>query len=117
QGMGRRARPARYVARLRGRAGGPRDPRHRCAQSRRGSARRRRWPARLVGLTSRVGTGTGSTNSPREVARAIVSAIEHDRAEVTVARGSVRAGAALGTIAPRLVGAFARSAGAGQAPA
>ncbi len=49
QGMGRGARPARYVARLRGRAGGPRDPRHRRAQSRRGSARRRRWPARLVG--------------------------------------------------------------------
>jgi hypothetical protein len=43
------ARPARYLARLRGRAGGPRDPRHRRAQSRRGSARRRRWPARLVG--------------------------------------------------------------------
>jgi len=34
---------------LRGRARGPRDPRHRRAQSRRGSARRRRWPARLVG--------------------------------------------------------------------
>ena len=48
-GMGRGARPARYVARLRGRAGGPRDPRHRRAQSRRGSARRRRGPARLVG--------------------------------------------------------------------
>ena len=29
--------------------GDPRDPRHRRAQSRRGSARRRRWPARLVG--------------------------------------------------------------------
>jgi mannose-6-phosphate isomerase-like protein (cupin superfamily) len=32
--------PARYVARLRGRAGGPRDPCHWRAQSRRGSARR-----------------------------------------------------------------------------
>ena len=32
----------------RGRAGGPRDPRHRRAQSRRGSARRRRRPAGLV---------------------------------------------------------------------
>jgi hypothetical protein len=30
-------------------AGGPRDPRHRRAQPRRGSARRRRWSARLVG--------------------------------------------------------------------
>jgi hypothetical protein len=46
---GRRARPARYLARLRGRAGGPRDPRHRRAQPRRGSARGRRGPARLVG--------------------------------------------------------------------
>ena len=41
--------PFRYVARLRGRSRGPRDPRHRRAQPRRGSARRRRWPARLVG--------------------------------------------------------------------
>jgi hypothetical protein len=41
--------PPGYVARLRGRAGGSRDPRHRRAQSRRGSARRRRGPARLVG--------------------------------------------------------------------
>ncbi len=46
---GRGARPARCVARLRGRAEGPRDPRHRRAQSRRGSARGRRRPARLVG--------------------------------------------------------------------
>src|SRR5436305_1109042 len=49
QGMGRGARPRRQVARLRGRAGGAADPRHRRARSRRGSARRRRWPARLVG--------------------------------------------------------------------
>ncbi len=41
--------PPGCVARLRGRARGPRDPRHRRAQSRRGSAGRRRWPARLVG--------------------------------------------------------------------
>ncbi len=41
--------PPGTVARLRGRAEGPRDPRHRRAQSRRGSARRRRRPARLVG--------------------------------------------------------------------
>ena len=47
--VGRGARPARYVARLRGRAGRPRDRRHRRAQSWRGSARRRRGPARLVG--------------------------------------------------------------------
>ena len=40
--------PARRVARLRGRARGPRDPRHRRAQPRRSSARRRRWSARLV---------------------------------------------------------------------
>jgi mannose-6-phosphate isomerase-like protein (cupin superfamily) len=43
------ARPARHVARLRGGARGPRDPRHRRAQPRQGSARRCRWPARLVG--------------------------------------------------------------------
>ena len=41
--------PARYVARLRGRPGWPRELRHRRAQTRRGSARRRRGPARLVG--------------------------------------------------------------------
>ena len=41
--------PPRYVARLRGRARGPRDPRHRRAQPRRGSARRRGRSTRLVG--------------------------------------------------------------------
>ena len=45
----RGACPARDVARLRSRAGGPRDHRHRRAQSRQGSTRRRRGPARLVG--------------------------------------------------------------------
>ena len=49
QGVGRGARPARHVARLRGRAGGPRDPRLRCAEPRRESARRRGGSARLVG--------------------------------------------------------------------
>ncbi len=49
EAVGRGARPARYVARLRGRAGGPGDPRRRCAQSRRRSARRRGGSARLVG--------------------------------------------------------------------
>ena len=43
------ARPARYLARLRGRARGPRDPRLRCTQSGRGSARGRGGSARLVG--------------------------------------------------------------------
>ena len=43
------ARPARDVARLRGRAAGPRDPRRRRAAPRRRSARRRRGPTRLVG--------------------------------------------------------------------
>jgi hypothetical protein len=41
--------PARDLARLRSRAGGPRDHRHRRAQSPRDSARRRRGRARLVG--------------------------------------------------------------------
>jgi hypothetical protein len=49
QGVGRGARSARYVARLRGRPEGPGDPRLRCAQSRRGSERRRGGSARLVG--------------------------------------------------------------------
>jgi hypothetical protein len=48
QGVGRGARPARDVARLRGRADGPRDPRLRCALSRREPARRRGGSARLV---------------------------------------------------------------------
>ena len=43
------ARPARYVARLRRRAGGPRDPRLRRAQPRREPAGRRGGSARLVG--------------------------------------------------------------------
>ena len=46
---GRRARSARYMARVRGRAGGPRDPRLRRAQPRREPARRRGGSARLVG--------------------------------------------------------------------
>jgi hypothetical protein len=41
--------PPGHVARLRGRAGGARDPRRGRAQPRRGPARRRRGPARLVG--------------------------------------------------------------------
>ena len=41
--------PPGHVAGLRGRAGGPRDPRLRCAQPRRESALRRGGSARLVG--------------------------------------------------------------------
>ena len=40
--------PPRCLARLRGRAGRPRDPGHRRAQPRRRAARGRRGPARLV---------------------------------------------------------------------
>src|SRR5438132_8480418 len=64
--MGRGARPTRHVARLRGRARGPRDPRHRRAQSRRGSARRRRGPARLVGGLAEL---PGSSTAPDSIAR------------------------------------------------
>src|SRR3954447_22385181 len=53
QGVGRGARPAGHLARLRGRAGWPRDSRHRRAQSRGSSARRRRGRARLVGRLAR----------------------------------------------------------------
>jgi hypothetical protein len=45
----RGTRSARYLARLRGRPGRPRDPRHRRAQPRRGSTRGRARPAQLVG--------------------------------------------------------------------
>ena len=52
EGMGRGARPARHVARLRGRAGGPRDPRH----------RRRPTSARTRARTS-TGSATGGLTS------------------------------------------------------
>ena len=52
------------------------------------------------------------TSSPKEVARAIVGAIEHDRLEVDVAPLGVRLGAALASLAPGPVGRVNRLLGA-----
>jgi short-subunit dehydrogenase len=67
-------------------------------------------PIRDAGMSARTGValprGAG-TNSPQDVARAVVRAIERDRPEV-VATGSVRLGAAIGGVAAVLVGRIAR---------
>jgi short-subunit dehydrogenase len=52
------------------------------------------------------------TRSPEDVAKAVVGAIEHDRAEVSVAPLGLRAGAALGGLLPAKVGAIQRRLGA-----
>jgi short-subunit dehydrogenase len=74
-------------------------------------------PIRDAGMFARTNVKLprhAGTNSPLDVARAVADAIERNRAEVTVARGSVRVSAALGSLAPRLVGDLARRLGAGQ---
>jgi short-subunit dehydrogenase len=74
-------------------------------------------PIRDAGMFARTNVEMprhAGTNSPQEVARAVISAIELDRAELTVAKGSVRISAQLGMIAPGLVGSLARRAGAGR---
>jgi short-subunit dehydrogenase len=74
-------------------------------------------PVRDAGMFARSGVrlprGMG-TVAPEDVAQAIARAIERDRPEVTVAGGSVRLSAALGGIAPVLLGRLARSAGAAR---
>ena len=55
-------------------------------------------------------TGVG-TSSPEDVARAVLSAIERNRAEVDVAPLTMRAGAAFGGIAPELASRVARRLG------
>jgi short-subunit dehydrogenase len=52
--------------------------------------------------------------SPHDVARAVARAIERNRPEITVAAGSVRLSAAIGAVAPVLVGRLARLAGAAR---
>jgi short-subunit dehydrogenase len=52
------------------------------------------------------------TKSPEDVAKAVAGAIEHDRAEVSVAPFGVRAGAALGGLMPAKAGAIQRRLGA-----
>jgi uncharacterized protein len=51
------------------------------------------------------------TSSPEDVARAVLSAIERNRAEVDVAPLAVRAGATFAGIAPELASRFARRMG------
>jgi uncharacterized protein len=52
------------------------------------------------------------TRRPEDVARAVVKAIEHDRAEIDVAPFPLRAGALLASLAPGPVGAVQRRLGA-----
>ena len=54
--------------------------------------------------------GLGSV-SPQDVARAVVEAIEHDRGEVNVAPLTLRAGAALASVAPGIAAALGRRLG------
>jgi short-subunit dehydrogenase len=74
-------------------------------------------PIRNAGMFARTEValppGTG-TSSPEDVARAVVRAIERNRSETTVAAGSMRLSAALGGVAPVLVGDLARLLGAGR---
>jgi short-subunit dehydrogenase len=74
-------------------------------------------PVRDAGMFARSGVrlprGMG-TVAPEDVAQAVARAIERDRPEVTVAAGSVRLSAALGGIAPVLLGRLARLAGAAR---
>jgi len=58
-------------------------------------------------------TGVG-TSSPREVADAVVSAIERDRGEVDVAPLAMRAGALFASVAPETAGAVSRRMGSDQ---
>lgn len=54
------------------------------------------------------------TKRPNDVARAVVKAIEHDRAELDVAPIALRAGATLASLAPGPIGAIQRRLGAGS---
>jgi len=54
------------------------------------------------------------TSSPQQVARAVVRAVERDRAEVVVAAAGERLGAAMSGLAPVLVGRLARVTGLGR---
>ncbi len=52
-----------------------------------------------------------STRSPEQVARAVVSAIDRNRAEVAVAPLTMRLGASIGAVAPALASAVSRRMG------
>jgi hypothetical protein len=51
------------------------------------------------------------TRSPEQVARAVVSAIDRNRAEVAVAPLTMRIGASIGGVAPGLAAAVSRRMG------
>jgi uncharacterized protein len=51
------------------------------------------------------------TRSPQDVARAVMSAIEHNRAEVEVAPLPLRLGTAIASVAPALSAAVSRRLG------
>ena len=55
-----------------------------------------------------------ATSSPQQIARAVVRAVERDRAEVVVAAAGERLGAAMSGLAPVLVGRLARVTGLGR---
>jgi short-subunit dehydrogenase len=63
-----------------------------------------------TGVTLPRGVGT---SSPAQVAAAVISAIEHNRAEVTVAPLAVRVGAGFAALAPSLAALGQRALGAG----
>ena len=75
---------------------------------------------RDAGMFHEAGTklpkGVG-TRTPEDVARAVVQAIERDPAEIDVAPASLRAGAAVGGLAPGFAAAVARRLGADQVAA
>jgi short-subunit dehydrogenase len=75
-------------------------------------------PVRDAGMAARLGVASPrgiGTSSPQDVARAVARAIERNRPEVVVASGSVRLGAAIGGVAPVLLGRIARLGGAARA--
>lgn len=72
-------------------------------------------PIRGAGMFARTGAALpwyAGSSSPEDVAKAVAKAIERNRAEVTVASGMVRLSAAVGVLAPVLVGTLSRRAGA-----
>ncbi len=66
--------------------------------------------------TLRLPPGVG-TRSPREVATAVIRAIERDRAEIEVAPLPLRVGASLGGLAPEAAAAVSRRLGGGRVAA
>jgi hypothetical protein len=57
------------------------------------------------------------TRTPDDVARAVVRAVERNRAEVDVAPFGLRFGAAVGAVAPELASALSRRLGSAEVAA